>query len=1028
MSEVNEKNLILTRAKSAVLSRDFVTASRLYKQLLKTDPSNVDYLRELGSIYVKSGEDSKAIPYYEQIITFYPHYVDAMNSLGAIYRRLKRYDESIEILQRALEEDRQTETVNYNLGFTYKEMGNYDDAIEAFEIVITENPSDVLAYNHLGKIYFARKEYQKAINSYKRGLGVDKNHPILNYNLALCYDEAKMYPEAIRCFEAALKSKPGWLEAIQDFSSLLIRCQQTKEAADIVRHSIELHPNDVKLLCLLGRIYLSDFDYDSATKTFKRAKSIDANDIKVLSGLAEALEKDEKALDALEPISKAIEVSPDDINLKKQYAYTLLSAKEYDAALININELKDEVGENDLQVLDLYEQYYTCIGDDQKAQEYSDKIVKINKNYKNHILTVAKRYSQIGNQRKAETKAKEFIAKEIRNPEGYNLLGKIYEDAGDVQSAIDTYSKSISIKIPNVHASQQLAKLNASLETPPVIENVIPEETEPVVEPEVTQEVVEDQVQEEVAEEPAEEETFDFDQMGGNIPMEEALVEEESPFFEDMDNLDKEIEAQEEDVVDNSSGASAEDFYSSGAGDGYSQNEISRNGMTNGTGQNGAGQGGLSQNGMSQNGMQQYPSYSEADAQLQRSIQDAVMKSSSYAMEAALSAQRMASEIAAEQATIKDKLEAIEQQNRKKLQIEKVIPSELDSEPEYHTPVVNELQREIPIEKDVAIPAGVDVPTETEVAIPAEAEVPTETEVEIPVEAEVLAENDVEIPVESADEILAESDEPVESDVQTVSDDPAETDVPFEADDDLLTDSNIPSEAEPDVPTDTELDITSDDLPTDSDLTFATTDDLFSDDVLEETISPAEDIPEETIPPTEDVPEEAVAEEPVPEESEPAPSPASAVSSLLPTIEKIIADDDLASENAEEVDLFKKLLSMSEYLPDEEKEEFLAGKPRMQMEYLVAKLSGKPGLLKTAKSLIKSGVLGEEYNLTDATAVSETEAYDNAVSNNAIRSVIKTMEKLSQNLDDKYLSKALCVFADNVLEQIEIQETKAQIF
>ena len=51
---INEKKLILTRAKSAVLSRDFVTAARLYKQLLKTDPSNVEYLRELGSIYVKN--------------------------------------------------------------------------------------------------------------------------------------------------------------------------------------------------------------------------------------------------------------------------------------------------------------------------------------------------------------------------------------------------------------------------------------------------------------------------------------------------------------------------------------------------------------------------------------------------------------------------------------------------------------------------------------------------------------------------------------------------------------------------------------------------------------------------------------------------------------------------------------------------------------------------------------------------------------------------------------------------------------
>ena len=293
-NKVNEKNLILTRAQGAVISRDFPTAARLYKQLLKDDPSNVDYLKELGSIYVKNGEDAKAIPYYEQIITFYPHYIDAMTSLGAIYRRLKRYEESIEILERAVDEGRQSADVNYNLGFTYREMGNWDDAIEAFSSVVNENPSDVLAHNHLGAIYLEKKDYEKSIASFRRGLQIDPNHPILNYNLARCFSKAKMYTDSIRCFQNALKAKPGWVDAIKDFSNVLVKCQKSREASELVKHSIELHPNDTKLLGMLGNIYLDQYDYDSAEKTFKRAKKIDDQDIQILTGLSEALEKGEK--------------------------------------------------------------------------------------------------------------------------------------------------------------------------------------------------------------------------------------------------------------------------------------------------------------------------------------------------------------------------------------------------------------------------------------------------------------------------------------------------------------------------------------------------------------------------------------------------------------------------------------------------------------------------------------------------------------------------------------------------------------
>ena len=57
-----------------------------------------------------------------------------------------------------------------------------------------------------------------------------------------------MYTEAIRCYEAALRAKPGWVDAIRDFSNLLIKCQKTKEASDLVHHSIELYPNDSNTL------------------------------------------------------------------------------------------------------------------------------------------------------------------------------------------------------------------------------------------------------------------------------------------------------------------------------------------------------------------------------------------------------------------------------------------------------------------------------------------------------------------------------------------------------------------------------------------------------------------------------------------------------------------------------------------------------------------------------------------------------------------------------------------------------------
>lgn len=536
MSTVNEKNLVLTRAQGAVIARDFPTAARLYKQLLKDDPSNVDYLREIGSIYVKAGEDEKAIPYYEQIITFYPHYIDAMNSLGAIFRRLHRYEESVEILQRAQDEGRQSHDVNYNLGFTYKEMGNYDDAIDAFELVIGENPSDVLAHNHLGNIYLAKKQYQKAVTAFKRGLQIDQNHPILNYNLARCYQEAKMYNDAIRYYEQSLRVKPGWIDAIKDYSDLLIKCQKTKEASDLVRHSIELHPNDSKMLSILGKIYLEQYDYDGAAKVFKRANSVDDKDIAILSGLAEALEKSEKPNEALEVICQAVELEPNNKAVKKQYVHTLLSAEDFDAAQVNVDELYVESEGTDPQVLDLYGQYCICVDDEVKASEYYGKINQINRQYKDYLLGAAGRYAQKGNYTQAERFAKDFVAKNVQNPAGYNMLGSIYSKNGNFESAIDSFNKSQNLKRPNILAEKQIQSLTNMLkkQQEPVEEEVKEEEEiSPVAEDLFVPATVEDSEKKE--------EEFDFGSMGDNVPMGEALLETENDFF---DELDKELDIE----------------------------------------------------------------------------------------------------------------------------------------------------------------------------------------------------------------------------------------------------------------------------------------------------------------------------------------------------------------------------------------------------------------------------------------------------------------------------------------------------
>mgnify|MGYP003300671395 CR=1 FL=1 len=902
-----EKGLLLSRAQAAVISRDFALAVKLYKTLLKDEPDNLVYLKELGNIHVKNGEDEKAIPYFEQIITFHPQDVDAMISLGAIYRRLQRYEDSIIILNRALDEGENGAMLNYTLGFTYKEMKQYDDAIDCFEIAISENPTDVLAYNHLGSIYLERKEYQKSINSFKRGLQIDQNHPIINYNLARCYEEANLYSDAIRCFEIALKTKPGWIDAIRDFSELLVKCQRSKEASDLVTHAIDLHPNDSKLLSLLGKIYLDQYDYLSAEDAFKKAYSNNNNDIQILSGLAEALEKGEKIQESLEAVISALEIEPENKDVRKQYVHVLLSAREYDKAHESLKELYKETGDEDVQVLDLCEQYYICVDEDERSQQIHERINKVDKKYNKHMLNAAERFIQKGKDQQAEEMAKNFIEKEVQNPDGYNTLAKVYISQNKLPEAIETYNKSQALKKPNVLASKQVQNLQKRLNV--ASQNQIPQDE--VVAPQ--EEIKEEELNPELLSD--ENEVFDFEKMGDNIPFKEELIEEEDDFFAPdlKDVADEEIDVfenkEEEPLSTEQELLSAADEKPESL-EGYvpaiAESDENDDFDFDVMGDNPACEEEITENS------------NEDDDDLA-----ALLDQNEFVPQnepVSVPNQTMSSQ---NQASIDDKLQLAEQklQEAENLQLSaldtanKVMESVIDAQ-KIAQKIAEEQQNLIEEQKNQLN------------------------------EQLELSKNQEEQQEESLNDILEN-------------------------------------------------------------------DDIFEEEIKEEEFGNEEKCED-------DISEEGVVTEQIPNEDSPE-NLVQTVQYLLPKIERILEDDELALQYTSELELFKKLLDLCEFLPEDIKKEFLTSKVRLQIEYVIAKMSGKPGLLKTAHSLLKSGVISDSY-------VATTSEEEMNVTNEVLFNLIDYTKKLSEDLEDKSLAEGLQTYADSVLEQIELQNLSAQIF
>lgn len=179
---------------------------------------------------------------------------------------------------------------------------------------------------------------------------------------------------------------------------------------------------------------------------------------------------------------------------------------------------------------------------------------------------------------------------------------------------------------------------------------------------------------------------------------------------------------------------------------------------------------------------------------------------------------------------------------------------------------------------------------------------------------------------------------------------------------------------------------------------------------------PVEDVPAEEI---ETIPEIEVLQE---SEDNTLIRSVESADYMLDKIQKILNDTDLQAVSADKIELFKTLRTLLDYLPEGEKNNSITRRMNMILAYLIDKLSGRPGLLATSESLIKSGVLGDEYfkNLV----------YEKSgeITNSLISKVLTDMKKLSDSLSDREIAKALCASADGILEQIELEDQKSRIF
>ena len=108
---------------------DYLHAKSAYMEVINLRENYIDAYKNLAVVYMRTGEEDKAIELAKKGIEFAPEEYQFYFLIGTSYIATKRFKESIEYFEKALELKPEHHQIYNNLGTAYITLGEYDKAL-----------------------------------------------------------------------------------------------------------------------------------------------------------------------------------------------------------------------------------------------------------------------------------------------------------------------------------------------------------------------------------------------------------------------------------------------------------------------------------------------------------------------------------------------------------------------------------------------------------------------------------------------------------------------------------------------------------------------------------------------------------------------------------------------------------------------------------------------------------------------------------------------------------------------------------
>lgn len=252
---------------------DLHAAEIASRQILQTDPLQVDALYLLGLIAFQAGHHANAVELVAAAVSRPPFDAHRLNTLGVVQMALGNTKEAIFAFRRGIEINERVPAFHNNLARALESAGDIPAAEAHLRRALALQPDYPEACLNLANIHKHKGEPQQAEALYRNALSARPDYANAAYNLGILFKDQGRLTEALDSLRLAVQFSPGFAMAHNNLGIVLRSLNQTGEAEECFRRALELDPNCMEAIANLGNIQDASGRTGEALSNYEKALS-----------------------------------------------------------------------------------------------------------------------------------------------------------------------------------------------------------------------------------------------------------------------------------------------------------------------------------------------------------------------------------------------------------------------------------------------------------------------------------------------------------------------------------------------------------------------------------------------------------------------------------------------------------------------------------------------------------------------------------------------------------------------------------